>query len=121
MKFKQKLGLGVFLCLSVFMIITAIVRISGLAITIQPPNGKVKAFDVIWKAFWQQVEACVAVLMVSFTAFRSIFVAESSKKNRDRAKQPCYSSHIRIRNLRRADAWEEQGDNGLLAVSNSNC
>ena len=29
--------------------------------------------------FWQQVEACTAVLMVSFTAFRSIFVADKNK------------------------------------------
>ncbi|KAI9833207.1 MAG: hypothetical protein M1826_000120 [Phylliscum demangeonii] len=62
-KTRQKFGLGVFLCLSVFMMMTAVVRISALQNT--------SSF------FWQQMEACLAVLMVSLTALRSIFVSDN--------------------------------------------
>ena len=64
-KSSQKLGLAVFLCLSICMIIVAIVRVSGVHY-----RGK---FDNIGIFLWQQVEACIAVTMLSLTAFRSIF------------------------------------------------
>lgn len=66
MKLSQKLGLAAFLCLSVSMIAMAIVRVSGLYF-----RGK---FDSPWIVMWQQIEACVAVTMLSLTSFRVIFV-----------------------------------------------
>ncbi|KAI9831875.1 MAG: hypothetical protein M1826_002907 [Phylliscum demangeonii] len=76
MKTNQKLGLGVFLCLSVFMMITAVVRISALHMTVVVLGRPITAIDVTWKLFWQQMEASLAVLMVSLTALRSIFVSD---------------------------------------------
>ncbi|KAI9792801.1 MAG: hypothetical protein M1816_001533 [Peltula sp. TS41687] len=115
MKLKQKLGLGLFLCLSIFMVITAIVRISALRHTTHALGAAIDAIDVTWKLFWQQVEACIAVLMVSFTAFRSIFMAESSK-NRDKEAKPWYSTRQRILRLRRKAASDEQSENSLPAI-----
>ena len=63
---SQKLGLGAFLCLSIGMILMAITRLCGLHY-----RG---SFDNIWNFLWQQIEACIAVTMLSLTAFRSIFV-----------------------------------------------
>ena len=71
---KQKIGVGSFLCLSIFMIIIAIIRIS-----------RVHAADFeIWACFWQQLEGCVAVLMVSLTAFRTLFVSKHSSSSDQR-------------------------------------
>lgn len=74
---SQKLGLAAFLCLSFFMVIIAIVRVSGLRY-----RGK---FDNPWIFMWQQVEACVAVTMLSLTAFRSVFVVSPSNANDNKA------------------------------------
>ncbi|KAL9582366.1 MAG: hypothetical protein Q9203_005522 [Teloschistes exilis] len=54
------------------MSIIAIVKASG----IRTPSD---SFDILWELFWQQIEACLAVLMVSITAFRSIFVSNKPK------------------------------------------
>ncbi|MCJ1290159.1 hypothetical protein MMC34_001695 [Xylographa carneopallida] len=41
-----------------------------------------QSFDVVWQVFWTQVEASVAVIVISFTSFRSLFVASNpSPKN----------------------------------------
>ncbi|KAL8627148.1 hypothetical protein Q9189_007157 [Teloschistes chrysophthalmus] len=71
-KLRQKLGIGALLCLSAVMSIIAIVKASG----IRTPSD---SFDILWELFWQQIEACVAVLMVSITAFRSIFISNKPK------------------------------------------
>ncbi|KAI9831272.1 MAG: hypothetical protein M1826_003711 [Phylliscum demangeonii] len=80
-----KVVVGFFLCLSIVIMITAIVRVSGLA----TPTGTI---DVAWILFWQQVEACVAVALASFTAFRSIFVAEASKRREARGQASAWAA-----------------------------
>lgn len=115
MKLNQKFGLGIFLCLSIFMIITAIIRISAISTLAHAFGVTIEALDPTWRGFWQQVEACIAVLMVSFTAFRSIFIAESSR-NRNKGAKAWYASRQRILNLQRKIASEEQGNNGLPSI-----
>lgn len=61
------------------MIITCIVQVSGLTVT---GSGNFfgelgESFDGVWQVFWSQVEACVAVTVISFTSFRSLFVASN--------------------------------------------
>lgn len=58
------------------MIIIAIIRISKMLLTSY-------AADIIWVIFWQQAEACIAVIMASFSAFRSFFVARDSRRRED--------------------------------------
>ena len=70
--FRQKIGLGTLLCLSLVMAIIAIARMSGINLTS-------KNVDIVWLAFWQQQECSVAVIMISISAFRSLFVANASK------------------------------------------
>lgn len=69
----QKIGLGILLCLSLVMAIIAIARMSGVTLT----SGVV---DIVWVAFWQQQECSVAVIMISITAFRSLFVVSASNR-----------------------------------------
>lgn len=70
-KLQQKLALGFCLCLSIMMMISTIVKLSGIH---APTNN----LDITWGIFWQIVEACIAVIMVSLTAFRSLFVAHGA-------------------------------------------
>lgn len=76
---RQKLILGTTLCLSIFMIIIAIIRISNIQLA-------ERIEDIVWVIFWQQVEACTAVIMVSLSAFRSFFVTHESRLREDRIR-----------------------------------
>ena len=62
---RQKLGIAFFLCLSICMVVIAIIRISQVH----------SSTYNIWATFWQQLEGCVAILMVSLTAFRTLFIS----------------------------------------------
>ena len=71
-KARQKLAIGTALCLSIAMIITCIVRLSCILTSKD-------IVDVSWEVFWQLAEACIAVLMVSLTALRSVFIGKVSR------------------------------------------
>lgn len=62
LSWSTKFGLAVFLCLSIFMAIFAIVRIAGF-------HYKGREDDV-WESFCQHSEGAVSVMMASITAFR---------------------------------------------------
>ena len=83
LKPRQKLGLGFFLCLSISMIIVAAIRMSGIIY-----HG---TFDNSWIFLWQQIETCIAVMMISLTAFHSVFVANSSKVREKKKISPWLS------------------------------
>ncbi|KAI4112803.1 MAG: hypothetical protein LQ338_008272 [Usnochroma carphineum] len=70
---RRKVALGTTVCLSVFTVVCSIVRVSGG----NTVNGQI---DSSWVILWLQIEAAVAVMMVSTTAFRALFVAERSQK-----------------------------------------
>lgn len=72
---RRKLLLGFILSLSIFTMIVSIVRIAGADLA----NGLV---DSIWVNFWLQIEATVAVMIVSITAYRSLFVADKTSNGR---------------------------------------
>lgn len=80
---SQKVFLGIFLCLSICMILTAIVRISGLRLS----NRRI---DVQWEVFFQQVEASVSVITVFLTAFRSL-LGLKAQESRDKKQRVWYS------------------------------
>ena len=109
-KSRQKLIIGIFLSLKLFMTFTAAVRVSGLN-----DQGK---FDLIWLYVWQHIEACVAVMMISITAFRSVFVgSQSSGAQRELANKPWYSSTVAaIRRKRAFDPTDEETTLGLPTV-----
>ena len=56
------------------MIVVAVVRISGI--------HTAGSIDETWEVFWQCIEASISVTMISLTAFRSLFVANASSKER---------------------------------------
>lgn len=91
------------------MIIIAIIRIFAL-------RHDVYEFDWYSLIFWQQVEASIAVIMVSFSAFRSFFVAHESRLRDDQrrhrqwylSKKNRMASALRRKRLRQdtADEWQ---------------
>ena len=92
------------------MAVIASIRVSGLKF-----RG---IFDEVWLYLWQQIEACIAVIMISLTAFRSVFVdSESSRARRERAKKPWYSSTIAaIRRTKMQRGSDEEAIQGLPSI-----
>lgn len=70
---STKIGLSIFLCLSIFMAICAIIRIAGFHY-----KG---VEDDTWAFFWQHIEGAVAIIMASITAFRTLFVRQTNDAN----------------------------------------
>ena len=63
------------LCLSVFMMIGAIIRIAGFKY--------MGLEDDTWQFYWQHAEGTIAVMMASITAFRTLFVRPPVNLNED--------------------------------------
>ena len=84
-KLRQKLGIAIFLCLSACIIVVASVRFSGT----HTHQNIVQS----WQYFWLEVEACIAVCMVSLSAFRSVF-ASDERRARSKKVRPWYSSTV---------------------------
>ncbi|KAI4219626.1 MAG: hypothetical protein LQ349_008303 [Xanthoria aureola] len=82
---RRKILLMFILGLSIFMIIVSIVRIAGARF----PNGSV---DSAWVVFWLQLEAAVAVIIVSITSYRSLFVKDKSTDNNKKSPRDLRST-----------------------------
>lgn len=95
---RRKIGLGSILCLSILAIITNIIRASGHKLN----NGQ---DDVVWILFWEEMEACVAVIANSMTAFRSLFATSTSQLGVSPPPQDD-SEAIRMRNRKRTPRIE---------------
>jgi hypothetical protein len=91
LKISTKLGLGTFLCLSVFMMCCSITRASGTFY-----RG---AMDYAWQEFWVHAEGCVAVIMGSITAFRLAIIGSklSHEEELKTSSLLTYFSNIRNR------------------------
>ena len=109
---RQKIGLAFSLCLSGVMIIVTIIRIAGMR---QRGSGSV---DIVWVAFWQQQECSIAVLMVSVSAFRSLFVPSPATPALQRQQR--YSPSEKGRRLLRRrpdpDLYDTHETNGLPQI-----
>ena len=81
---RRKLGLWCVLCLSIFTAMTAIVKVAGG----NTSHGRV---DSAWAIFWVQAEASIAVIVVSVSAFRALFVAHRASK----PQSPAHGSKMR--------------------------
>jgi hypothetical protein len=57
------------------MIVCVIIRMAGFQTNSSKPP------DTIWRLLWQLIEACVAVMMASLTAFRALLVQRERTNN----------------------------------------
>ena len=81
------------------MIAVASVRFSGTQAHLNTAQS--------WDYFWIETEACVAVWMVSLSAFRSVF-ASDERRARSKKVRPWYSSTVA--RLRNAHKFSEGAD-----------
>ncbi|MCJ1472331.1 hypothetical protein MMC13_000978 [Lambiella insularis] len=81
---RRKLALGSMLCLSAFMIIIAIIRTASAPL---PVN---QVIDTSFLIFFSGLEAATAIIMVSLTAFRSIFGQEVNRSKESKKRWRSY-------------------------------
>lgn len=84
------------------MVIIAIVRISGFRIN-------ESSIDIVWELFWHQVEASVALITVSITAFRSLLGIKALKaREKEKRERSWFSPRAKL--LTRYLKKETQGE-----------
>ena len=106
----QKLVLGFTSCLSLVMVIVALVRMAG----IRADGG---AVDIVWSCFWLQQECSIAVITVSVSAFRSLFVANTERSPQRRPKySPSYWRQRLNRRRLHSDDQDVEGTNELPQI-----
>jgi hypothetical protein len=66
--------------------------------------------DIRWAVFWVQVEASIAVLMVSLTSFRTAF---NVKRNRDTDRQKVWKHSM---NIMRTLGFSKSNDNSRVGL-----
>ncbi|KAM0795151.1 hypothetical protein BDR22DRAFT_920939 [Usnea florida] len=76
---RRKLALGGILCLSACTMIISIIKVAGGNTT----DGGV---DTSWVLFWYEIEAAIAIIVVSVSAFRALFIAHQAMKYRSPAE-----------------------------------
>lgn len=92
---SQKLSYAGFLCLSVVMVIIALIRLIGTLATTRDTN---KGSAPIWGTFWEMVEACIAVIMACCLTFRAALSQNANTKQR--------AAHQDQLRLRSASLWD---------------
>lgn len=93
---RRKLALWGILCLSIFTAITALIKVAGGNIG----HGQV---DSAWAIFWLQAEAAVAIIVVSVSAFRALFVTHRASKQQSPAHHGSSFDFIWSKIVRRHD------------------
>lgn len=119
MRPSEKLGVGVFLCLSVVMAVIAIIRISAYRV-----RSRSGSLDVTWVFLWLYLQACIAIIMACLPAFRYLFTRRGSRaldeEKRNGSPSPAY---LPVRSQQRKlfrkgsvgwwSGWEEVDQNHL--------
>ena len=93
---RRKLALWGILCLSIFTAITALIKVAGGNIG----HGQV---DSAWAIFWFQAEAAIAIIVVSVSAFRALFVTHQASKQHSPAHHGSSFESIWSKIMRRHD------------------
>lgn len=98
-KLKQKLAIGVFLSLSVVMVMASITRYAGYQL-------RVDSIDATWLICWIYLEASIAIIMASAAAFRTLFVREGPDPRGIKKRQKVHNRYLIRKRLLRKKDWE---------------
>ena len=92
------------------MIIVVIVRIAGMR--------RRSNIDIVWLEFWSQQECSIAVLMVSVSAFRSLFVPSPANPliQRQQRSSPSEKKRRFLRRRPDPDLYDTHETNGLPQI-----
>ena len=107
---RQKLALAATLCLSVVMVVFGLIRAKGLKLSAND------LIDITWGAYWALLATEVGIILVSLTAFRSLFVAHAAKRPAGAGHRAWYSSG---RRLLRPKQWARIGRNSSSGKGSS--
>ena len=107
-RLPQQIALGTFMCLSLVMVIFAIVRVSKI-------RGAA-GVDVVWEIFWQYAEAAVATLMASVTTFRTLLVGQIVRRPEQKKAGPSHSWIARMRFRKNSGSGSLEQNNRLPAI-----
>lgn len=102
MKLKQKLAVAVFLSLSVVMVMASITRYAGYKL-------RVDSIDATWLICWVYLEACIAIIMASTAAFRTLLVRGDrgpADSRRIKERHKVHNSYLICKRLLRKTDWE---------------
>lgn len=55
-----------------------------------------KIFDVTWQVYWLYMEGCIACIMASVVAFRSLFIVQGARPDKQSEQRPSYSIWPRL-------------------------
>lgn len=108
---STKFGLAIFLCLSIFMAICAIIRLAGFYY-----KG---VEDDTWEFFWQHTEGAVSVMMASITAFRTLFVKQTNNSEENSGPHNPVESLFWHRLFKRFQALARARPTGEKSSTNS--
>lgn len=73
--------------------------------------------EIIWRTFWQQAEGCIAVMMASITAFRTLFIA--GDRQREEVNEPAWPKVSWLRSPNHSGGRKEgseRQDNGDIKL-----
>ena len=72
--------------------------------------------DLVWQIFWQIMEGCVALLMTSITAFRTVFVNQGTRDQGQKHWTPSYSWVRRARQRKKSQQGDMSNKNRLPSI-----
>lgn len=99
MKLEKKLGIGVFLSLSVVIVVISIIRYTGYHL-------RAHLFDVIWLVFLIYLEASIAMIMASFVVFRTLFARRGLEPNEIKKRHKVRNLYLIHKFFPRKTDWE---------------
>ena len=97
---RRKFTLWGILCLSIFTALTTIIKIAGG----NTSHGQV---DSAWATFWYQAEAAIAVIVVSISAYRALFIAHQASKQHSTAHRAYTSRSLWNKSEKFHKEWPE--------------
>jgi uncharacterized membrane protein YozB (DUF420 family) len=114
----QRVALAFSLCLTIFLIVITVVRVSGLV------NKDI--VDNVWEIYWTLLSAEVGIILAAAISFRALFVARSNSKKSNLSPQEqarqffkrSYLSRKRRKNGPYTDTFDTMSDteSGLPSV-----
>lgn len=99
MKLKQKLAIGVFLSLSLVMVMAGIIRQAGYQL-------HADSTDSSWLICWLYVEASIAIIMASTAACRTLFARGGPDPCGIKARHKAHNVYLIRKRLLRKTNWE---------------
>lgn len=88
MPLSRKILVAAMLCLSIAMIVCALIRLAG---TVTDTRSDGNGTAPVWSVYWGMVEGCVAVIMTCVITIRGVFITQDTEKRGVGQRSPLYN------------------------------